>query len=246
LRWAAVFVILISMAFLARNLFTKTENTTSLLSIKTGNEKRDLAMSDSSRVTLNKYSRIEYPKDFDAKCRNVYLKGTAFFSVTHNPERPFIVTMQGCVVKVIGTSFYLNSDSVSHNITLIVVSGKVRFYSVSKMDSYVEVIKDEKAVYESDKGTIVKETRFTQNEIVWKTGNFIFEEEKLQNVCRILSSYYSEKISIRDSLLGEFRITASFQDQGLTKIIEAIESTLDIRATRDGQTIVLSMKPKSE
>jgi len=242
MRWAAVFVLLVSLTFVARNLFTKPQNKSSLLSIITGNEKRDIVMSDSSVVTLNKYSHIEYPKDFDATSRTVNLKGTAFFSVTHYPERPFIVTMLGCAVKVMGTSFYLNSDSVSHNVTLIVTSGKVRFYSVSKKDSFVEVVKDEKAVYEADKGIIVKENRFEQNEIVWKTGNFMFEEETLQRVCHILSSYYSENVTIADSSLREFRITASFQDQGLTKIIEAIETTLDIKATKEGRNIVLSLK----
>jgi transmembrane sensor len=242
LRWAAVFVILVSLTFMGRNLFTKTQNKSSLLSIKTGSEKRNIVMSDSSQVTLNKHSRIEYPRNFDATSRTVYLKGTAFFSVTHHPERPFVVTMPGCVVKVVGTSFYLNSDSISHNVTLIVTSGKVRFFSVSKKDSYVEVIKDEKAVYEADKGTIVKENRYAQNEIVWKTGNFMFEEETLQHVCRILSSYYLENVIIADSSLLEYRITASFQDQGLTKILEAIEATLDIKATKKGRNIVLSLK----
>lgn len=242
LRWAAVFVLLISLAFVAKTFFTKTENSPALLTIATGNEKKDISMPDNSQVTLNKYSHLEYPLRFDAKSRTVYLKGTAFFSVTRDPKRPFIVIMPGCAVKVVGTSFYLNSDSVSNKVTLIVVSGKVQFYTASKKDSFVVLEKDEKAVFESGIGTIVKETRYEKNDIAWKTGNFIFEEEKLQHVCRILSSYYSEKIVIADSSLGEYRLSASFQDQGLTKIIEAIEATLDIDARRDGQTIMLTRK----
>jgi ferric-dicitrate binding protein FerR (iron transport regulator) len=101
-------------------------------------------------------------------------------------------------------------DSVLGKVNLIVVEGKVRFYNVHKRDSFLLVTKNEKAVYSFKNGTIKKAQLVSVNEIVWKTGNFIFEEEKLGMVCEILEVYYGREIAMSDSTLKDLRLSASF------------------------------------
>lgn len=239
-RFAAVLVLLVSIGFIAKFFNDRAKVGREVITFQAENKKADILLPDSSMVTLDRHSRLKYRKEYNATQREVDLKGTAFFSVKGDAFKPFIVNMEGCAVKVVGTSFFLNSDSVSNQITLIVVSGKVHFYAASKVDSFVVVSKNEKAMYAVSTGKIVKEQKYNPNEIVWKTGNFIFEEEKLLNVCNILSSYYAVKISLPDTSLNELRLTAGFNEQRLTDIIEAIEATFDIEADTVGHTIVLS------
>jgi ferric-dicitrate binding protein FerR (iron transport regulator) len=49
-------------------------------------------LSDESTVTLNKYSELKYPRQFEGNTREVNLEfGEAFFSITKNETIPFIV-----------------------------------------------------------------------------------------------------------------------------------------------------------
>jgi ferric-dicitrate binding protein FerR (iron transport regulator) len=240
LRMAAMFILLVSIGFIVKFYIDKANTERDVISFRAENKKTDILLPDSSLVTLDKHALLKYRKGYNGTQREVDLKGTAFFSVKGDVSKPFVVNMEGCAVKVVGTSFYLNADSVSKQITLIVVSGKVQFYATSKADSFVVVSKNEKAMYAMSTGKIIKEQKYNPNEIVWKTGNFIFEEEKLINVCNILSSYYAVKISLSDTSLNELRLTAGFNEQRLPDIIEAIETTFDISADTVGHTIVLS------
>jgi ferric-dicitrate binding protein FerR (iron transport regulator) len=238
MRWVAIFLIVISVGVVAMYITNKLQ-TDNNVSYVAGNEKTDLILPDRSMVTLNKHAQIRYNKNFEGNYRVVELKGSAYFSVKANKQKPFIVNMQSCSVRVLGTSFYLNSDTVDR-VSLIVESGKVQFYSASKKDSFIIVTKNEKAVCMVNNGRIVKNESFNPNEIVWKTGNFIFEDETLLNVSKILSQYYVSKVSISDTSLQNLRLTASFRNQKLADIIEAIKVTFDIKADTVDHKIVLS------
>lgn len=235
-RWAAMVILLISTGVIINYLVYKDPSKADMTVILSGNEKTNVVLPDSSVVTLNKNASLKYEKDFHGNLRNVFLKGTAFFSVTPDKQRPFVVKMPHCSVKVVGTSFYLNSDSIAGQVTLIVVSGKVLFYQKSEQDATL-VVKDEKATLFESSGTILKNQKIDPNEMAWKTGNFIFEEEKLEEVCKKLSAYYGTKISI-DSSLNNLSLTAGYNNQKLEEIVEAIKSTFDIQADTHGKTIV--------
>jgi transmembrane sensor len=246
LRWAAILVLLISIGTITTIIFMKHEMFVPEISFQSGTKKVDIRLPDSSFVTLDRNSSLHYQRNFKGSLREVKLKGTAYFVIKPDKLKPFIVNMSSCAVKVVGTSFYLSSDSILKKVTLVVASGKVHFYSTSQKDSFVIVSKNEEAVYTESNRKVIKQQSYNPNAIVWKTGDFIFEAEKLQNVCNILSSYYAEKISISDSSLLGLRLTAGFHNQQLTEIVKAIETTLDIQAHKVGQTIVLSKKLDSD
>jgi ferric-dicitrate binding protein FerR (iron transport regulator) len=239
-KWAAALMLLISLGIVVKVLTGKNGKMDQLITFQTKNEKEEVKLADSSVITLNSKSRLEISKNFNRYNREVNLKGTAYFSITPNKEKPFIVNMKGCAVEVVGTSFFLNMDSVLGKVNLIVVEGKVRFYNVHKRDSFLLVTKNEKAVYSFKNGTIKKAQLVSVNEIVWKTGNFIFEEEKLGMVCEILEVYYGREIAMSDSTLKDLRLSASFHGRGISEIMKTIGTTLDLKVDNTGDVIYLS------
>ena len=50
-----------------------------------------VVLADGTKVWLNSASRLIYPQSFMGKERRVVLSGEAFFDVTHDAERPFVV-----------------------------------------------------------------------------------------------------------------------------------------------------------
>ncbi|CAN0584398.1 unnamed protein product, partial [Ectocarpus sp. 12 AP-2014] len=70
-----------------------------------------LKLSDGTLVWLNSGSRLRFPQNFpdSEDTRTVYLEGEAFFDVTPNKKKPFIVNSQDINVKVLGTRFNVSS-----------------------------------------------------------------------------------------------------------------------------------------
>jgi len=67
-------------------------------------------LQDGSVITLNKYSILNYPQAFNGHVRNVELTGEAFFSVKHDPDKPFMVKANDVFITVLGTSFNVKTD----------------------------------------------------------------------------------------------------------------------------------------
>lgn len=90
-----------------------------------------ISLPDNSSILLAQNSLIRYPRQFSASERRVFLKGTAFFEVTKDPEKPFYVDAGKIVAKVLGTSFEISTDPVEDQVRVIVKSGAVSIYSNS-------------------------------------------------------------------------------------------------------------------
>ncbi|MBR3075828.1 MAG: FecR domain-containing protein, partial [Bacteroidales bacterium] len=64
---------------------------------------------DGSSVWLNRGSSLSYKGNLDGSTRKVSLEGEAFFDVSHNPDRPFIVQGKDMDITVTGTRFTVTS-----------------------------------------------------------------------------------------------------------------------------------------
>src|SRR5699024_11863966 len=72
-------------------------------------QRGNITLSDGTKVILNADSKIILPEVFQSDKREVTLQGEAFFEVTHNPDRPFIINTGQAVVEVLGTSLDVRS-----------------------------------------------------------------------------------------------------------------------------------------
>ncbi|UZJ66049.1 FecR family protein [Sphingobacterium sp. KU25419] len=68
-----------------------------------------LELSDGTKVWINAMSRLKFPESFGSGERKVQLEGEAYFEVSKDPDRPFIVQANGTDVKVLGTHFNVDA-----------------------------------------------------------------------------------------------------------------------------------------
>jgi transmembrane sensor len=81
-------------------------------------EVRDIHLSDGSEVTLGARSSLEVA--FGLHERRVALtSGVAFFSVSKNPARPFIVLVGDKEVRVVGTKFEIRRDVAEMRVSVV-------------------------------------------------------------------------------------------------------------------------------
>lgn len=153
---------------------------------------------DNSEIWLNEDSELELTRQFGKKERIVKLKGEAFFDVQKG-QKPFVIlTKQGVSVKVLGTSFNVNSTN-NNRVNLQVISGVVEF--MGKDSNNKEIVKKgTAATYYIDKKKIVTGS-VNNNELSWHTGEFEFNNQSLNEVVKMLSEYLSVEIEMPEYVL---------------------------------------------
>lgn len=91
--------------------------------IASDSEVKHIYLPDSTRVWLNVNSTLSYASDFGHTLREVKLSGEAYFEVTPDAKKEFIVRGNEVSAKVLGTAFdMVVNDSV---VSVIVAEGKV-------------------------------------------------------------------------------------------------------------------------
>ncbi len=103
--------------------------------INTTTKQQLINLPDGSTITLEKDSRVSFAKSFDGINREVYLTGAAFFDVTKNPDKPFLVYSNELVTKVLGTSFRIQAFERDKNIVVSVKTGRVSVYPKKSPES---------------------------------------------------------------------------------------------------------------
>ena len=71
----------------------------------------NITLADGTNVWLNARTTIQYPITFNEKERLVKLDGEAYFDVTKDKSKPFIVQTNNYNVEVLGTKFDVDSYS---------------------------------------------------------------------------------------------------------------------------------------
>jgi ferric-dicitrate binding protein FerR (iron transport regulator) len=233
---AAAVVVLMVSSFLLYNYFTKPSEI--VVTANAGNIEQVLP--DGSLVSLHAGSQIIYPEKFSSGTRNIELKGEAYFKVSHDKTKPFIVASGDARVEVLGTEFNVNTNSPAGNIEVVLTSGKVSVYYREKPTENALLLPGEKAELLTGQKFIRKENNTDPNYMAWKTRVLVFENEILGRVVQTLQHVYQSPITLSDQQLGECRVTASFNDQSLESVLQVLTETLDLQVKTDGKNINIS------
>ena len=68
---------------------------------------------------------MRYGSDFNTNGRSVQLDGEAYFEITRDSLKPFIVKSKRLDIKVLGTSFNVKAYGMDETTDVTLVSGKV-------------------------------------------------------------------------------------------------------------------------
>lgn len=154
-------------------------------------------LADGTRVWVNSFSDLEFPSQFVGKERRVRLTGEAYFEVSRDTAKPFIVEVGGKEIKVLGTSFNINDYDGKFVTTL--VTGRVGVYEDEQ-----EYILEPSMQIQIANGDVALSNVDTREFIAWKEGWFVFKKRRLQDVLDILSRWYDVAVFYQNSRVAEF------------------------------------------
>ncbi len=196
-----------------------------------------LILSDGTRVWINADSELEYPVEFIKKERIVKLSGEAYFEVAPNPERPFIVEAGGIQTRVLGTSFNIQAYRNEKSVHTTLLTGSIRV-AVEHGGESVLLEPGREAIWEKGSGAIRVEAVDTEKAIAWRYGNFIFEEEDIEVVMRMLSRWYGVEFVFDGGRKKRHTFSGRMsKDQSLDSLLEALKLAGGPEFRREGNII---------
>jgi transmembrane sensor len=186
---------------------------------------------DGSTGLLNGGSSLKFPAQFSGKTRDVALSGEAYFNVTSNHKKPFIVSTGNIDVKVFGTSFNVMAYPDEKTTEVTLERGKVElFKKTSKNIESIGIIKpSESCVYNSLSDSIKILTVNSTEKLSWLDGKLTFKYEPFEEVVRKLNRWYNVNIVIKDELLDSYIYYGTFKDEKLEEVLRLLRFTAPIR-----------------
>jgi transmembrane sensor len=183
-------------------------------------ESRSVTLEDGSIVQLGADSAIRV--DFSAGERHVeLLTGEAFFTVTHNTARPFVVDAQGLDVRVVGTEFDVKLDDLATRVSL--ASGAVNASLSGDAGPTQALVPGEQLTVERRTGKMSIERIATDDIGIWRSGRLFVVNASVAEVIESIQRYHPAWISVPDRDLSQTRVTGIYDlsdpDQALVALV---------------------------
>jgi ferric-dicitrate binding protein FerR (iron transport regulator) len=194
---------------------------------------------DGSVASLNRNSKLEYSSAFRSATREVKLTGEAFFEVAHDAAHPFIVHTGTMDVKVLGTSFNVYAYPSSDSVRVSVETGKVKCFVGPDT---VVIGPGETAVFDKGSRRLRKGTETDPNTQSYRNRILKFESTPLSVAVQRLNEVYGSNIVLKNQALNNCRITVTFRNDSLPKIVDVISLALDLTVSRTDKTITMDGK----
>ena len=187
-----------------------------------------LVLSDGTKVWLNADSKIKYPVSFGQDKREVSLRGEGYFEVAKDSTRPFIVSTDKMDVRVLGTTFDVNTYEDEGKSFVVLVEGLVEV-SAGKGESRIITPGYMAEVNMHDVQAKIQISKCdAEHYIAWKSGNFSFRNASLTEILKRVSRYYDVTV-IREEVFEEEYYTGDVSsDVPLESLLAVIESSTSV------------------
>lgn len=212
-------------------------------------QKLRLKLDDGSEVTLNSLSSIKFPKRFTSHSREVVLEGEAFFHVTPDQGRPFLVRSGQLETMVLGTSFLVRSGGDSQAAMVAVLTGKVQVSLPDSARSHRETVqlKAMDGVTVSEGDSSFRKMQVGYDEIfAWKDDVISFHDSAFPEVTKRLENWYGVTILSSKDWIPRKNYSGRFQGQSLEEVLLGLSFVYDFQFRISNDTVTIYHQPKNQ
>lgn len=247
---AAVLLLISSLMFVFYFLDMKTNKQV----VTHRASKRTITLDDGTKVVLNADSKLRYPESFTGKNREVTLIGEAYFDVTKDAERPFIIHTEKMDVRVLGTAFNVKSYPGDKFTEATLIHGKIEVTLKDRPTDRIALSPNEKLTITNEpvdatgehyhdetlaQITHLKKTDSHIAETSWMYDRIEFRNETFKEIARKLERTYDVRIRFQNDSLAMLKFTGSFEKEPVTNVLQALSLLEHFSFSMDGEEIVI-------
>ncbi|SDQ96237.1 FecR domain-containing protein [Pseudoxanthomonas sp. CF125] len=202
---------------------------------------RTMLLADGSQATLSSDSRIEVALSRGER-RIDLQQGEAYFEVSKNPERPFIVTAGQRQVVAVGTRFAVRRDSA--DLRVVVTEGTVRLQpgaAGNAAPAPPTLLKAGSTALASSHGVLVRAGSVEDAErlVDWREGYLTFRDSTLADAAAEFNRYNVRKIVMGDPQVAALRVGGNFRWSNTDTFVRLLEQGFPVRAEQQPDRVIL-------
>jgi len=237
---AAIFLIGILLTTLAYYTFSDPGKAGwQVVSTYENAEIQQVELADGSIVYLNANSKLYYPETFEGATRTIEFEGDGFFDITKNPAKPFIIKAKKAEIKVLGTSFNINTKKGEDKVEVLVETGKVQLTNLKDKD--YEIL-EPGYLGRLTKDDVTKEKNSDKNYLSWKTRVLNFDNVPFNEIIEVLNRVYNINIQYDELIINNSEIYTPFINKPLDTVLQIICVTKNLKYEKVGNNIELKQK----
>jgi transmembrane sensor len=227
-------------------------------------DRSELVLSDGSRVWVNAGSTLRFPNSFDSLSRDVWLDGEAYFEVTHDDKKLFLVHTSELDLRVHGTKFNVKAYSDEDIIEATLIEGSISLETRNLFNHKIQEVflqPNHKAIYLKKK-IEVKDINLIQEvseplqikkiivtnqiqvepAISWREGKLVFVDETFENIAGKLERRFGVTINIESDELKRIKYTGVLKNISIEQALKAIQLSANFVYTINENAILITEK----
>ncbi|MBT1701509.1 FecR domain-containing protein [Fulvivirgaceae bacterium PWU4] len=240
---AAVTLIIVSLVVLMRDdagIDRPLQGLAVTRVVHSGQHQAELVeLPDGTKVILNKNSELRYDSaTFGVSTREVTLTGEAYFDVTHDAGKRFVVKTGEVSTQVLGTAFNVSAYPGQSAITVTVERGSVQVGDLQRTFGIIE--RNEQIVVNVSNDEVVRLQADAQSVVAWKNNYFILDNTTFAEAAALIEQRFNVKVIIENESLKNCRVVASFLNgESLKQIVDALSKIQNATATINGDRVMI-------
>jgi transmembrane sensor len=205
---------------------------------------RDIQLSDGTAIQLGAASTLttRYARDR----RDIDLRaGEAFFTVTHDRQRPFVVTAGPLHIEDLGTAF--NVQRTGQRVSVTVTEGRVRLSPANGVpkgadipSGRLDLVAGQRAEYDPASGALSVSAVAPAHAATWRHHRLEFVNEPLSTVLANVNRYSRQPVQLADPRLGELMFTGTVNTTNIDSWVGALPHVFPVQVSTFADHVVLS------
>ena len=198
----------------------------------------NITLVDGTNVWLNARTSLSYPVKFGKNNRQVVLDGEAYFDVTKDKSKPFIVQTDNYNVEVLGTQFDVNAYSETGEFETTLMSGSVKVASASDSTQKITLKPNNKVFLQDGKLHVTAVDDY--NPYRWKEGLICFKNETFTSIMKDFEKYYGLTIQVKNKNVFKYVYTGKFrQTDGIDYALRVLQKDIKFTYQRDDENKII-------
>jgi transmembrane sensor len=206
-------------------------------------ERLSATLIDGTQLTLAPASRVRVAADYGRGTREIHLLGEAYFTVQHDPARPFIVHAGQARATDLGTQFDVRAYPGDDVASIVVVQGRVDVGpDRPAMDGLrTTLAAGERALVDAVGRAGAAERVDATALTSWRDGRLAYHNVPLSTVVADLAHWYDLDIVLASPELAAQPVTSDWTNIPSRELVAELAAAVGARAERHGKHIVLTI-----
>lgn len=201
---------------------------------------KEVTLPDGTRVWLNNSATLKYPREFSKDERSVHLEGEAYFKVTKNHQKPFIVESDAMRVKVLGTTFNFKSDPRCRVAEATLIEGEIEVKG-KREEGQIILAPGQRAELNKSTGRLTVKQVDAKLDAVWHDDLIPFEKADIFTITKALERFYDVKIILSpDIRLDKTYSGVLKKKSNIESVLKSLQNSIPIDYKIVGSNIFIS------